>query len=287
MLRLDRLLTLGMAVLKPRRRALHHIPILMYHSIAPLPARSSHPYFEIRTPQETFRLQMKMLKELNRQPLSLEEQQGLFRTPPSDSRRQAVVVTFDDAYQDFYDTAFPVLQDFGIKATVFVPTGLTGRQDSRGMRYMTWQQIRELRRAGVLFGSHTVNHSVLNSLSPRALEGELKDSRKMLEDQLGEQVESFSHPFAFPTGDAAYLARFKAALRRCGYLYGVTTIVGVAKAGDDPACLCRLPINGYDDPLFFQAKLDGAYDWIRVPQTIYKTFRSAASPRFGNSFSAR
>lgn len=39
-----------------------------------------------------------------------------------------VVVTFDDAMRDTFDTAFPILRRYGVPATVFVPTGLVGRR---------------------------------------------------------------------------------------------------------------------------------------------------------------
>jgi len=37
--------------------------------------------------------------------------------------RRALLVTFDDAYRDFLDNAWPILRRHGIPATLFVPTG--------------------------------------------------------------------------------------------------------------------------------------------------------------------
>jgi peptidoglycan/xylan/chitin deacetylase (PgdA/CDA1 family) len=41
--------------------------------------------------------------------------------------RPLAVLTFDDGYLDFYDVAFPILNDLGIPATVFLPTAQIGQ----------------------------------------------------------------------------------------------------------------------------------------------------------------
>jgi hypothetical protein len=62
-------------------------------------------------------------------------------------------------------------------------------------------------------------------------------------------------------------------LRGQGYNNGVTTVVGRAQPGDNPFLLKRLPANEGDDPAFFAAKLDGAYDWLARPQSWSKAAR--------------
>ena len=51
---------------------------------------------------------------------------------------------------------------------------------------MTWDEVRELRREGVLFGSHTVNHPKLHELPWDDIRTELAVSRDCLEQQLQE-----------------------------------------------------------------------------------------------------
>jgi hypothetical protein len=63
-------------------------------------------------------------------------------------------------------------------------------------------------------------------------------------------------------------------MRTAGYDYGVTTVLGSANRLSDRYFLPRLPANEYDDDELFRAKLEGSYDWLHVPQLIYKFGRS-------------
>ena len=90
-----------------------HPRILMYHRIA-----SKAKGGLINTVQ--FRHQMQMIKrELN--PVSLDEL--IAAHDRHNVPENAVVVTFDDGYSDFYDNAFPILKEEGIPCTLFVTTG--------------------------------------------------------------------------------------------------------------------------------------------------------------------
>jgi len=59
-------------------------------------------------------------------------------------------------------------------------------------------------------------------------------------------------------------------LKAQGYDTCVTTMIGRARAGDDPFRLKRLPLNDWDDDVLLAAKLNGAYDWLALPQDVFK-----------------
>ncbi len=107
---------------------------------------------------------------------------------------------------------------------------------------MTWDQVREMRRAGMGIGSHTHTHRVLNTLVAGDLDRELRGSRALLEQRLGEPVTTI----AYPVGKSiAGLPWVKHALAGAGYELGFTTTPGTNRIGqgDDPFNLRRLPID--------------------------------------------
>jgi hypothetical protein len=90
-------------------------------------------------------------------------------------------------------------------------------------------------------------------------------------------VASFGYPSAFPENRREFVEGLDRVLRRNGYRHGVTTIIGTTRERDNALFLKRLPINSLDDPELFRAKLDGAYDWLRYPQYLYKMLRHGIS----------
>ncbi|MGY3038762.1 peptidoglycan/xylan/chitin deacetylase (PgdA/CDA1 family) [Rhodanobacter sp. TND4EL1] len=97
--------------------------ILAYHRVMPLPDPATFDFdLElISTSPERFREQMRLLKQHFR-PMRLGDVAAMLDAgkplPPD-----AVVVTFDDGYDDNYRNAYPILRELGIPATFFVSTG--------------------------------------------------------------------------------------------------------------------------------------------------------------------
>jgi peptidoglycan/xylan/chitin deacetylase (PgdA/CDA1 family) len=253
------------------RRAL---PILMYHSISDDAEPNHSQYYKTTTRPALFAQHLRWLNDEGFRSVGLEEgiriaQQG------SGGREKAVVITFDDGFRDFYDSAFPALTAHGHTATVFLPTAFIGesRQTFKGRECLTWEEVRELRARGIQFGSHSVNHPVLYEASWGEIENQLAFSKTKLEQELGEKVASFAYPYAFPQQDQRFADTFKQLLRQQGYRHSVTTMIGRVQSGDDLFSLKRLPVNDCDDRPLLLAKLSGAYDWLAYPQSWFKSAR--------------
>ncbi len=112
-----------------------------------------------------------------------------------------VVITFDDAFKNFFTTAWPVMRGLGLPVTLYVPVGfvngespspMTGGED---LEAATWEELREGVASGLLtIGSHSWTHPDIRALDRSSAERELGDSRRVLEDRLGTPVTSFCYP---------------------------------------------------------------------------------------------
>jgi peptidoglycan/xylan/chitin deacetylase (PgdA/CDA1 family) len=244
----------------------------MYHGISEPDGRLLHPYFETRTSSMVFEEHMRYLSENGYSSIGLNDLPGAVENGSNAGR--IVVITFDDGCRDFLDNAFPVLEKYGLKATVFLPTGLMGTKRSAlvGSEIMGWGDANQLQKQGIMFGSHTVNHLLLKKMILKDVEYELRNSKEEIESRLGSFVDSFSYPYAYPEENPTLGKNYIDILSECGYRFGVTTIIGRYHAGDNLFVMKRLPINDYDDPFLFQAKLEGNYDWVHIPQYLRKKF---------------
>ncbi|CAM5198199.1 hypothetical protein OURE66S_04434 [Oligella ureolytica] len=88
------------------------IPVLMYHHVRPGAGI-------IASTPENFEDQLRWLKKEDYESLTLDE----FAQHLEDKDQgKAVVITFDDGYLDNWVYAFPLLQKYQMKATIFLVT---------------------------------------------------------------------------------------------------------------------------------------------------------------------
>ena len=298
-MRIDRFLSLALfypAIKLLCRKSAPRIAILMYHGISRQLDDHLHPYFRTVTSPERFEQQMRFLSENGYQVLTVSEAVHLMQHHPassnsiketpvsSDKQRPIAVITFDDGLRDFYSAAFPVLEKFGFKATVYLTSGLIDKTFVTGSECLRKTEIRELAAKGIEFGSHTVSHPQLKGLSESEIEAELANSKKQIEEILGHPITLFSYPYRFPEEDTRFTKMLGSLLLGQGYSMGVTTIIGCTKANDNPLFLKRLPVNECDDKPLFQAKLEGGYDWLHAFQLISKKFRSLIRKEKADAF---
>lgn len=105
---------------------------------------------------------------------------------------KAIILTFDDGDITNYKYAYPILKDKGFTAYFFIIVSKVGAGG-----YMNWEQIRELRDSGMIIGSHGMTHRILTELSDKEIDYELRQSKKVLEDNLNHPINYFSIPRGF------------------------------------------------------------------------------------------
>ena len=129
--------------------------------------------------------------------------------------KKPVMITLDDAYRDNYVNAFPILKQYGFKATIFTPTGLVQNPD-----YLTWQQITEMSSSGlVYFANHTWSHHASSgTLAVQDKEISLADTQLSENGQNPDKV--FAYPYGNPSVDAEKI------LSKYGYKLAFTTVSG-------------------------------------------------------------
>ena len=103
--------------------SLHRLRVLAYHRVLP---RSTEPGFDydielVSAWEDEFDWQMRYLAR-NHEVITCQELAQLIDAGRPVPRR-AVIVTFDDGYQDNHDVVLPILRRHGVPAVVFVATG--------------------------------------------------------------------------------------------------------------------------------------------------------------------
>ncbi len=108
-----------------RYRARRHVTVMGYHRILP-PVGPDYPFNEsvISATPEEFAREIRYLKA-NTDVISVAELLAGLRNPAILPPRPAVI-TFDDAYVDNHQYAFPLLKEAGLPACFFVCTALPG-----------------------------------------------------------------------------------------------------------------------------------------------------------------
>jgi peptidoglycan/xylan/chitin deacetylase (PgdA/CDA1 family) len=229
------------------------ISIFMYHQVGRFAPMQTHraSYCDV----DRFRSQMRYLKTIGAQVLSMTQALQLLARS-QDIPPRAVVLSFDDGCDNFYEHALPILDEFRYPAIVYAIAGMAGgtgewlaADGHPAPSLMSYARLRELPARGVEVGSHAFHHIRLQNLPATQLRQELGDSKRKLEDELGCAVPHFCYPYG-----AHDLATVEAAAD-AGYQSAVTCQRGAATAAFDPLALPRKAISYGDNVLGFAWKL--------------------------------
>lgn len=223
----------------PPDRLAGEVPVLMYHSIATGVTRK---FRRFAVDPAEFAAQMEYLAAAGYRTVTAAELAGRGPGDPVPSR--LVVLTFDDAYTDFYSAALPVLREHGFRATLYVPTAYVGGttrfnvsvgEENRAV--LSWRALADIAAEGIEVAAHSHSHPQLDRVPAAVVSDEVRRCRSLLEDKLGIAVDGFAYPFGFWNGAA------RRAVAAAGYRYACAVAELMTAPGDDMLTLPRLTIN--------------------------------------------
>ncbi len=203
--------------------------------------------------------------------------------------RNYVVLTFDDAYSNLYQYAYPELVRRKLPAIIFIPADYLGRHnawdyDRNPVRYpylqvMSRQELAALDAQLIDFGSHSLSHRRMKDLDRIELAKEIQESKLVLEQNLGREIRFFAFPYGQLTD---FDSRAVELLKNSGYSGCCTTHFSRFNDRTSPYLLNRISVCADDQAVDLENKLCGYYDWLSGKEIIVnnlsllKVFKSNA-----------
>jgi peptidoglycan/xylan/chitin deacetylase (PgdA/CDA1 family) len=119
-------------------------------------------------------------------------------------KNKKIVITFDDGFADNFLFAYEILHNLNLPFIIFLTVNFIGTEklfsrykDKERDRFLTWNEVIEMSKNGVEFGSHSLTHPDLTKLEKEEIEKEIIDSKKIIEDKTGKEVKFFCYPYGF------------------------------------------------------------------------------------------
>ena len=221
------------------------VTVLMYHRVGSATNEWESKYC---VSAGRFASHMKALQQRGMQPCSVDEFVG-WLDGSSVLPDKTFLLTFDDGFLGVYEHAFPLLAAMGWRATMFLVSGLIGREDEWCRRenpsgkshpLLGRREIEEMARRGFSFQSHSRSHPDLTKVDHRALADELAGARRDLEDLLGQPVLYLAYPYG------RYDETVLEVARASGYDAAFSVQPGFNRRDVDRFRLRRLDVFGTD-----------------------------------------
>jgi peptidoglycan/xylan/chitin deacetylase (PgdA/CDA1 family) len=171
-------------------------PILTYHKVEPKLELGG-----TRRSPGRFRRQMARLRINGWRTTNLEDYIGFLRGE-TDLPEKVFQISFDDGFSGVLENAAPIMADYGYSGSVHIVTDFVGKDSNwepwpnKGRyRHLNWEEIRRLAESGWEVGSHGISHRSFLLLDDAELKRELRESKAIIEDNLGRPCDYISLPY--------------------------------------------------------------------------------------------
>ena len=191
--------------------------------------------------------------------------------------QRCAVITVDDAYRSFLSDGWPLLQEYGYPATLFVSTDSVG-----GGGYLSWQELKQLQDEGVEIGNHSASHvHLLDRLVSESdsdwvvrVSEDLSRSQQSFVKHLGDSPKLFAYPYGEFSPELVDL------VKTSGFTAAFGQQSGVVDAGQDLFSLPRFPMGGgYASVAEFRSKLFMKRLEVRIVPPVSPVIKGENPPR--------
>jgi peptidoglycan/xylan/chitin deacetylase (PgdA/CDA1 family) len=172
-----------------------------------------------------------------------------------------ILLTFDDGYLNNLNLAYPILQKFHAKATIFLPTsyiGDTNKWDAGDEVLMSLSQLKSLDPALIEFGLHSHKHQNFKHLNLAEMEKDLLACQQFFKENNLPFVQALAYPYGGRPKDKFVLKSMKNLFQESGIraAFRIGNKVNSLKIKDIYE-INRIDIRGTDSFFQFKMKLKG------------------------------
>ena len=168
------------------------VPIITYHHFSEKCTNA------LCMPVEEFARQMAMLAEEGYRTVTMKEVLR-FVNYQQPLPRKTVAITIDDGYRSVYELVYPILKRYNFKATLFIYTDFIDNSPNA----LSWEQLRELTKAGFEVEAHTITHADLTLKRKgesqaeylKRIRRELRIPRELIRKHLRQEAVWLAYPY--------------------------------------------------------------------------------------------
>ena len=162
------------------------IVTLMYHRFE----ENKYPSTNIKV--HDFKEQIELIKNSQNEFINFDQLKNILIDKQAYTGKK-ILITIDDAFQSFYQNAWPILKKENVPFILFVNT----REINDGhTNYMSWDQIREVHQSEIgTIGAHSFSHEYLVKLNQKDIAQDIEQSHQDYLRELRFIPEVFSYPF--------------------------------------------------------------------------------------------
>lgn len=231
------------------------LPILMYHAVE-AGEPSGYGYAVLAA---QFERQLDAIRRAGFETISLGQLfdglDGKAQVP-----RKPIVLTFDDAYRNVYQVAWPLMRERAMTGTLFVVADHVGGSNewdqAKGMPRLDLMdacELKSLADAGWEIGSHGCRHLELAKADETRQRDEIFRSKSELESLLGIVPDFYAYPYG------SYTEPVKEMLREAAYRGACSMFSRAKSVTADRYCMRRIMPHRGDSALSFRLKLSPIY----------------------------